>query len=122
MREGLAGYNPRMDETTTPAYKTITPEEVAQKLARREDVYVVDVRTPREYRARHLPDAILLPTDEFADRYARELDPEDEVILVCERGLSSEAAARYLASQGFTNVATMAGGMLRYDGPVETGS
>ncbi len=103
-------------------YKTITPEEVQQKLARDEEVFVVDVRTPREYQQYHIPDAILLPTDEFADRFRRELNEDDEIILVCEHGIRSEAAASFLAGQQFENVATMTGGMSRYAGPVETGS
>ena len=32
------------------------------------------------------------------------------MIVVCERGANSEAAARFLTDQGFTNVATMSGG------------
>ena len=103
-------------------YKTLTPDEVAQKLANGDEVFVVDLREPRPFRERHIPDAILLPSDEFADRYHRELDPDDEVILVCERGRTSEAAAQYLASLGFTNVATMAGGMNAWNGPEETSS
>ena len=110
---------------TRKSYKTLTPVEVAEKLGRSgsgDEIFVVDVREPRPFRERHIPDAILLPAGEFADRYHRELDPEDEVILVCERGQNSEAAAHYLASLGFTNVATMTGGMSAWNGPVETSS
>lgn len=100
-------------------YRTVSPAEVEEKLARGEEIFVVDVRSPREFRLGHIPGAILLPSDQFGDRYHRELDREDAVILVCERGLTSEAAAGYLASLGFTDVATMAGGMSAYSGPIE---
>ena len=96
----------------------LMPEEVAAKLAAGEEIFLVDIREPRPYHARHIPDAILLPAGDFADRFQRELDPADEVILICERGQNSEAAARFLISQGFTNVATMAGGMAFWTGPV----
>jgi rhodanese-related sulfurtransferase len=110
-----------MERSAEPApFKTLTPEEVAAKLAAGEEVFVVDVREPRDYHAGHIADALLLPADTFADRYARELDPDDEVILVCEKGLTSEAAARFLLSQGFSNVATMAGGMRAWAGPRES--
>ena len=108
-----------MNETAN-GYKTVTPAEVAEKVTAREDVFIVDLREPRRFAASHIPEAIPLPSDTFADRYTRELDPDDEVILVCERGLTSEAAARFLASQNFTNVATMAGGMSAYAGPLES--
>ena len=96
----------------------LMPEEVAAKLAAGEEIFLVDIREPRPYHARHIPDSILLPAGDFADRFQRELDPSDEVILICERGQNSEAAARFLLSQGFTNVATMAGGMAFWTGPV----
>jgi rhodanese-related sulfurtransferase len=98
-------------------YRTVTPEEVAAMVERGDEVFIVDLREPREYHAGHVPDAISLPSDHFADRYGRELSPDDPVILVCERGRTSEAAAAFLVGQGFTDVATMAGGMGTWAGP-----
>jgi len=100
--------------------KRLSPDEVAVRIAARTDAFLVDVRDPREYRKGKLPEALLIPADDFADRFERELDPDDEVIIVCEKGMTSEAAARFLISQGFTNVATMTGGMVAYNGPLKT--
>lgn len=97
--------------------KQLTPDEVQAKLERGEEIFVVDVRTPREYQQRHIPDAILLPTDEFADRFRRDLNEDDEIVVVCEHGVRSAAAAGFLISQGFENVSDMVGGMSRYAGP-----
>jgi rhodanese-related sulfurtransferase len=72
----------------------------------------------RPFRSGHIPEAIHLPAEDFADRFTRELSPDDPVILVCEKGANSEAAARFLVAQGFTDVATMAGGMLAWNGPL----
>ncbi len=102
-----------------PACHEITCAEVQAKLERGWPVRLVDVRQPWEYARRHIPGALLLPTDEFAARFASELNPEEEIICVCEHGIRSEAAARYLAAQGYPNVATMAGGMADYAGAVE---
>ena len=106
----------------TPTCHEITCAEVQAKLERGLPVRLVDVRQPWEYERRHLPGALLLPTDEFAARFASELDPAEEIICVCEHGIRSAAAARYLAAQGYENVATMTGGMAEYDGPVEARS
>ena len=103
---------------TEPGYKNLDPDEVREKLERGDEVFLVDVREPRQFHKGHIPDAILLPAADFAERYDREIDPEDEVILVCERGETSAAAAKYLVLQGFSNVATMAGGMAAWDGPL----
>lgn len=104
----------------SPDFKTVTPDEVAAIVAAKNDIFIVDVREPRDYHAGHIPDAISLPADHFHDRYARELDAEDPIIVVCERGRNSEAAARFLAEQGFTDVATMTGGMTAWTGPTES--
>lgn len=105
-----------------PSYRETSCAEVRAKLERGQTIRLVDVRQPWEYARRHIPGTLLLPTDEFAARFASELDPDEEIICVCEHGIRSEAAARYLAAQGYPNVATMTGGMAGYDGLVEAGS
>lgn len=102
------------------SYREISCAEVQAKLERGQPVRLVDVRQPWEYARYHIPGALLLPTGEFAARCASELDSADEIICVCEHGIRSAAAARYLAAQGYGNAATMTGGMAEYDGPIET--
>jgi adenylyltransferase/sulfurtransferase len=97
----------------------VTPEAVAARLAAGDEIFLIDVREPRPFHSQHIPGAILLPAGDFADRFGRELDPEDDVVLVCERGHTSEAAARFLIAQGFRHVASMTGGMLAWTGPLE---
>lgn len=108
----------RQNTAADPGYHTLTPEQVQARLESRDEIYILDLREPREFHAGHLPEAILLPADDFADRYSREVDPEDAVILVCAKGMTSEAAARFLAQQGFTDVSNMAGGMAAWNGPL----
>ena len=111
-----------MESMSLPAsYQNVSCAEVQAKLERGLPVRLVDVRQAWEYDRYHLPGALLLPTDEFAARFASELDPSEEIVCVCEHGVRSAAAARFLAAQGYRNVATMTGGMAEYDGPVETG-
>lgn len=108
-----------MSQTTAASHGTLTSAELAAKIAAGEEVFIVDVREPRPFLARRIPDSIHLPADDFVDRYTRELDAEDEVILICEQGRNSEAAAKFLMNQGFTNVASLEGGMAAWTGPVE---
>ena len=92
-------------------FRRLTPAQVAHLIAQRAEVFLVDIREPRQFHAGHLPDAISLPADDFVDRYEREINPDDPVILICEKGLNSIAAAKFLIAQNFTDVATMEGGM-----------
>ena len=92
---------------------------VAARLAGDEEIFLIDVREPRDFHEGHIKDAVSLPAGDFADRFERELDAGDAVVIVCERGQTSDAAARFLLTQGFTNVATMGGGMQAWSGPLE---
>lgn len=101
-----------------PFYE-ISPQDVRARLEAGETLTLVDVRQPWEYARYHIPGALLLPTDLFATNHAALLNPDDEIICLCEHGVRSEAAAQFLAASGYTNAATMTGGMSVYDGAVE---
>jgi rhodanese-related sulfurtransferase len=100
--------------TNDEGYHSLTPHEVAEVLESGAEVFLIDIRPPRQFHQGHLPEAISLPADDFADRYEREINPDDSVILICEKGLNSIAAAKFLISQDFTNVALLAGGMIAW--------
>ncbi len=102
-----------------PAPSKITPAEVQAIVERGDTVRLVDVRQLWEYDHAHIPGVLLLPLGELPLRFASELDPAEAVICICEHGVRSAQAAQFLAAQGFSNVATMTGGMAQYAGPVE---
>ena len=65
---------------------------------------LVDVRTPDEFAAGHLPGAVNIPLQELAGRLG-ELEPKDTaVVLYCRSGHRSGNAARTLKSTGFVAV------------------
>ena len=111
-------------ETTPFGYALVTAEEV--DALRKEHaptpggLLLLDVRTPAEYRSHRIPGARLLPIHELATRY-QELDPDVRTICICEHGVRSEAAAEFLARQGFTFVVNLRGGMARWSGEIERG-
>jgi hydroxyacylglutathione hydrolase len=86
------------------------PEIGIEELARRsEDALVVDVREPEEYAAGHVPGAINLPQADLATRMD-ELPRDTPILLICQGGLRSLRAARFLAQVGFADVASVQGG------------
>lgn len=99
----------------------IGSDEVLARLASGESLTLLDVRQPWEYERRRLPGALLLPLGRLASEHAAALDSDAEVICVCEHGVRSLSAARFLAAQGYANVATMTDGMSAYVGPTEDG-
>ncbi|MBV4488609.1 thiosulfate sulfurtransferase GlpE [Pseudomonas sp. SWRI153] len=88
-------------------FKRIPPEQ-AQAL-REQGAVVVDVRDPQTYAASHIPGSQHLDNHSIAD-FIRNADLDAPVVVVCYHGNSSQSAAGYLISQGFTDVYSMDGG------------
>ena len=88
----------------------IAPEWLAQH---RDEVQVVDVRSPAEFEGElgHLAGARLLPLDELRARVS-ELDGSRPIVLVCQSGKRSAMAATILRKAGLPRVANLAGGMV----------
>lgn len=73
---------------------------------------LLDVRTQAEYDSGHILDAKHVPQEQVAqaaETYKRFKDKV--VVLCCESGARSGAAARVLRAQGFTKVVNLAGGL-----------
>jgi phage shock protein E len=65
---------------------------------------LVDVRSPDEFAAGHLPGAVNVPVGTLADRLA-EVGPKDGTVIVyCHTGMRSARAASLLRDNGFTDV------------------
>lgn len=83
-------------------------------LASHPEALVLDVREPSEWNddLGHIDVAKQIPLGELESRVA-ELAPykDKPVIAVCRVGMRSARAANYLASQGFTQVSNLNGGM-----------
>lgn len=90
----------------------IAPEWTFQH---RGDVELVDVRSPGEFDGElgHLAGSRLIPLDELRERTG-ELDRTRPIVLVCQTGKRSGMAAVILKKAGFTQVANLAGGIVRW--------
>ncbi|HEX2012313.1 MAG TPA: rhodanese-like domain-containing protein [Roseateles sp.] len=79
------------------------------------DIQIIDVREPAEFGGDlgHIPGARLLPLAELAARSA-EIDKARPVVTVCRSGARSAQAVVLLQKSGFSQLANMAGGMLRW--------
>lgn len=95
----------------------IQPQALQERLAGDDGgaIQLVDVREPAEFTddLGHLHGARLVPLAELAARCA-EIDRTRPVVAVCRSGARSAQATLLLARHGFTQVANLAGGMLRW--------
>ena len=78
-------------------------------------VTILDVRTPAEYRAWHIPGAVLIPYTELRHRLD-EVPRDKPVYAYCRSGFRSYIAYCVLKQNGWDQVAFLAGGMMTYHG------
>jgi len=76
----------------------ITVDEGKQRVA--EGALIVDVRTPGEFAAGHLPDAVNIPVGELTRRLS-ELPRDRALVLYCASGARSSRAAAFLENAGY---------------------
>lgn len=65
----------------------------------------IDVRTPEEYAAGHLPQALLIPHDQIAARVGSEVkDKNADIHLYCRSGRRADTARDILLQMGYTRI------------------
>ncbi len=79
------------------------------------EIQILDVRDPQEFTGPlgHIRGAVLIPLGELAER-AGELAHDRPVVAVCRAGSRSAQATVILREAGFSDVANLTGGMLRW--------
>jgi len=81
---------------------------------------IIDVRTPKEFAARRIPGAKLVPFEELDRRYADEIPATAErVLLYCESGERSRMACDFLSSKGYANLFNLQNGLQGWRGETE---
>jgi metal-sulfur cluster biosynthetic enzyme/rhodanese-related sulfurtransferase len=113
-----AGEAPDRDVILRGApYRELAPPAGLALYERTGGLFVLDVRTPAEHAAGHIPNAHLIPVDELEDRLAELPAREAPILVHCATGGRSAAACRILAEQGFVQLFNLAGGMHEWPGP-----
>ncbi|HTB98273.1 MAG TPA: rhodanese-like domain-containing protein [Terracidiphilus sp.] len=74
----------------------------------RRGAMIIDVRTPEEYRAKHLSQSFNMPVDEVESLLPNKVRDKERIILVhCQSGLRSRKAKEQLTRIGYKNVYDM---------------
>ncbi|MBU2939687.1 rhodanese-like domain-containing protein [Lacinutrix sp. C3R15] len=101
-------------EKDTTNIKVITTQEM-QSLLKMDQVQLVDVRTPKEFKSGYIANAqnidFLSPT---FDQDILKLDKEKPVLLYCHSGGRSAKCAKKLEDAGFTKIYDLQGGISRW--------
>ena len=109
---------PALGTAAAGTVREIAPLELAARMANARDFELIDVREPHETEVDGIAGARLIPLGRLAGAI-ESLDRSREIIVLCRSGKRSAEAARQLQAAGFTRVASLAGGMLRWIEDVE---
>ena len=102
--------------------KEITPKEAYDLLAKEPNCVYIDVRTVREFSAGHPQGAVNIPVafpdpargmvvnQDFVSVVEAHFPKDKKIIVGCQAGPRSDAAARVLLDAGYQDVASMQGG------------
>ncbi len=90
--------------------------EFRQQVQTLPEAQILDVRTPAEFAAGHIPGALCIDiySADFVERCLAELDPSKPVLVYCRSGARSSSAADFLARSGYHG-ANLIGGFTAWD-------
>ena len=88
-------------------FKNITDQEAKYLLTK--DNYLIDIRDEDSYSASHIDGALNLGNLNI-DQFIRTAEKDIPTIIYCYKGISSQNAAEFLISEGFTEVYSIEGG------------
>lgn len=92
------------------SYRQISMDEAVTMMEEESGYIILDVRTPEEFRERHIPNAINIPNETIGSEDIQELPDKDQLILVyCRSGNRSKQASGKLAELGYINIVEIGG-------------
>lgn len=103
---------------TACAQQNYTDVELADfiKLTERDDVQIVDVRTPEEFAQSHIPGAINIDykNSNFKEKAQKRLDPTRPVAIYCRTGRRSALASAQLMEIAIFQIYNLKGGIVAW--------
>jgi hydroxyacylglutathione hydrolase len=112
LAEGMQALAARPD-LVWPTERISAPV-VAEELASANPPFLLDVRNPREWTAKHIEGSINVPLNNLQDRIA-EIPRDRRIAVHCAGGYRSSIAASILHQYGITQLIEMAGGLAAWE-------
>ena len=92
------------------SYRQITMDEAIAMMEKENGYIILDVRTPEEFSAGHIPGAINIPNETIGNHEIPQLPNKKQLILVyCRSGNRSKQASEKLVALGYTNIVEFGG-------------
>ena len=101
-------------------FEWMKPTDINQgvyEFLRKDGALLLDVRTPQEYAAGHIPGSKNIPLQELEDVELLADNKDANLYIYCRSGARSRQAAGLLRHMGYTNVCNI-GGIIDYHGRI----
>jgi rhodanese-related sulfurtransferase len=98
-----------------------TPQDIKRRLDAGENLYLIDVREPEEFRIAHIPGAELIPMRTIPAAL-QQLEAKTDVgplIVFCHHGVRSLQVVNWLREQGVAECQSMSGGIDQWSALVD---
>jgi rhodanese-related sulfurtransferase len=93
----------------------LEPEHLRKRLARGEELVIIDVRSPEEFAAGHIDGAMNIPVDQL-NTHVGKFAKDDDIVTVCNHGgPRSCTAAEKLRAMGYAKSLPLRGGLKGFD-------
>jgi rhodanese-related sulfurtransferase len=108
----LLGTAACSDATRSGYPSQITAAELAKRVRKPPTPLILDVRSPNEYAAGHVPGAVNIPHAQLEYRLGElGIDKSDEVVVYCLGGQRAAVAEKVLTDSGYTGIRYLEGQM-----------
>lgn len=115
---GMPGTGDDADTAGSDTLREITPVELFERLQRGDDFVLIDVREGFELELASIPGARHVPLA-TVDSLVNMMEKDRDIVVMCRSGARSANAVRQLQAAGFSRVANLVGGILRWSDDVD---
>jgi len=110
----LAAFNCKQTNKTKSPVELITVEEMDSML-KVEEVRLIDIRTPEEYKGGHIPGAINIDfRDKNFEKLMSKVDKTKPIAIYCGYGRRSSKCSEYMKKAGFIKIYDLDGGIIKW--------
>jgi rhodanese-related sulfurtransferase len=95
----------------------MTVKELKRRYDSGEEVFLLDVREPYEYKIAQIG-GTLIPQNDVPNRL-NELPRDREIVVHCRSGARSQKIAEFLKQSGYSQVVNLAGGILAWSDEID---
>lgn len=92
-------------------HRNVSSPEAKQLLLKNRNIFLLDCRTPDEFRQARLTGAVLIPINEI-ERRLNEVPKNKPILVYCAVGSRSNLVAGFLANKGYGEVYNMTDGIV----------